>query len=247
MVGLTEVAQQNRAVSLQGVDMDLPDVLTSEVRAGRVVLALGVGASMGCTTPRGKPPLLGRELRDVLAQQFLGGRFQNESLAWVADLAISAKDLASVQDFIADQFRDLEPAPFHCLLPTFKWRGIATTNYDCLIEQIYRQAPKALQRIVPFVSNSDRVDERLRAPDHLELLKLHGCITRTHDPSLPLILTVDQYVTQDEQGSAFSNANRMECGEHGRVCGSTTGGPGPQSSPLGGLEGIEHTTSLLFC
>jgi Flp pilus assembly protein TadD/cold shock CspA family protein len=113
----------------------------------------------------------------------------------VAELAISETDLIEVQEFVAEQFRDLQPADFHHILPTFKWRGIATTNYDCVVEEAYRAAARPTQQIVPFLSNRDRVDDRLHSPDSVGLLKLHGCVTRTHEPEIPLILTAEQYVT----------------------------------------------------
>ena len=31
-----------------------------------------------------------------------------------------------------------EPTPQHCVIPTFRWRAIVTTNYDDLIEDAYR-------------------------------------------------------------------------------------------------------------
>ena len=169
--------------------MELPDTLVSDVQAGRVVLVLGAGASIGARTPNGEPPLVGLGLRDALSQHFLGGNFSEEPLPWVAELAISETDLRRVQDFIADLFASFEPAEFHRLLPTFKWRGLATTNYDRLIERTYETADEPAQQLVSFISNRDRVDDKLRSPDHVGLLKLHGCITITHDPDLPLILT----------------------------------------------------------
>jgi hypothetical protein len=94
------------------------------------VLFLGAGASIGARKPSGQSAPDGTRLRDQLCERFLGGRYKNESLAWVAELAISETDLSTVQDFIADLFRDLEPADFHLLVPTFKWQGLVTTNYD---------------------------------------------------------------------------------------------------------------------
>jgi tetratricopeptide (TPR) repeat protein len=173
--------------------MQLPEFLVNEVFAGRVVLCLGAGASMGATTPRGDAAPNSDRLRELLADKYLGGEFKGESLAYVAELAISEHNLFDVQDFVADQFRDLAPAPFHGLIPTFRWRAIYTTNFDTVIEQVYRLAEHALQQPVTFLSDSDRVEEKLRLPEALPLVKLHGCITRTHDPHLPLILTVDQY------------------------------------------------------
>ena len=175
--------------------MNLPTNLVQQVRQGRVVLFLGAGASRDARTRDGKEAPLGDDLRDLIAQRFLTDSYRSESLAWVAGLAISAASLFEVQDFIADQFRDLRPADFHLLIPTFRWRGIATTNFDRVVETAYENASNAVQKVVPFLSNADRVDEKLRHPSSVALLKLHGCITRTHDPQVPLILTVEQYVT----------------------------------------------------
>ncbi len=178
--------------------MDLPSNLVQQVRQGRAVLFLGAGASRKARTPEGKEPPLGDELCDRIGEQFLAGDYSSESLAWVAELAISATNRFEVQDFIADQFSNLKPADFHLLIPTFRWRGIATTNYDRVVETAYENSRDAIQTIVPILSNADRVDEKLRDPTSVALLKLHGCITRTHDLHLPLILTIDQYATYRE-------------------------------------------------
>ena len=184
--------------------MHLPQPLVDQVRQGNAVLFLGAGATIGACKPTGEKPPLGNELREKIAKQFLADDYSSESLSWVSELAISATDLFKVQDFIADQFRDLKPADYHYLVPTFRWRGIATTNYDCIIENVYNASSKALQKIVPFLSNADRVDSKLRDPSSLALLKLHGCITLTHERKLPLILTIDQYATyRDERTRIF--------------------------------------------
>lgn len=175
--------------------MNIPPELVVAMNNGQVVLLLGAGASIGATNPDGSNPPLGEELRDLIAARYLDGDYSKENLGWVAELAISRSNLYDVQDFIADHFRELIPASFHGLLPEFKWRGIATTNFDRLIEITYEQCPKPVQRIVPFLSDKDRVDQKLRDPSALRLLKLHGCITRTHDEKLPLILTIEQFAT----------------------------------------------------
>jgi hypothetical protein len=174
--------------------LKLPDALIEEARRGRIVLLLGAGASYGARAPDGRRPLSGNELRDALSDRFLGGKAKDSSLAWVAELAISETDLGTVQDFIADILGDLQPAPFHAKLPTFRWRGIATTNYDTIIESAYRLKNR-IQDLIPIRSDEDKIDELLRSPRDLALLKLHGCVTRTRDPRTPFILTTDQYVT----------------------------------------------------
>jgi hypothetical protein len=132
--------------------MDLPTDLVYQARNGRLVLFLGAGASKGALNTQGKDAPLGTELRDLIVKRFLTEKHASDNLAWVAELASSTADPFRVQDFIAEQFSDLKPAPFHHLIPTFRWRGIATTNYDRLVEIVYDASPQAVQSIVPFLS-----------------------------------------------------------------------------------------------
>src|SRR5215469_6097512 len=178
--------------------MELHHDLIEQARGGRVVLFLGAGASKGAVNGQRKEPPLGDELRDLIVERFLSQKHAKDNLAWVTELASSTADPFRVQDFIAEQFADLRPAEFHHLIPSFRWRGIVTTNYDRLVEIVYGASPNPVQTVVPFLSNADRVDEKLRNPSAVALLKLHGCITRTHDINLPLILTIDQYATYRE-------------------------------------------------
>ena len=135
------------------------------------------------------------ELASAIAKRFLGDQFSDRPLSSVAELAISESDLFTVQEFIRSQFQDLAPTPFHKLLPTFKWAGLATTNFDLIVERAYEGNQQRTQQLVPFIKNGDQIEEKLKSPRSLMFLKLHGCITRTSDPIVPLILTVDQYVT----------------------------------------------------
>jgi cold shock CspA family protein len=178
--------------------MELPDIVVSSVRSGQVVLFLGTGVTFGSLIPNREWTASGNSLRDALSQKFLKGQCSQEPLEWVTELAISATDLGTVQDFIAAQFRELQPADFHLILPTFRWRGIVTTNFDRLVETAYEKKRSRVQELVPLISNNDKIDEKLQSSNSLALLKLHGCITRTQDPRLPLILTTDQYGTHKE-------------------------------------------------
>lgn len=173
--------------------MEIPAALIEQVKSSNAVLFLGAGASLGATLPGGGKPLTASGLRDALSDRFLGGESKDEPLDWVASLAIGQSDPSTVQDYIADKFRELEPSSAQELMAAFRWKGIATTNYDCLVERIYEKVERPAQRVVPMISDDDRIADKLRSPDDMLLLKLHGCITRTHDERLPLILTVDQY------------------------------------------------------
>ncbi len=175
--------------------MDIPYNLLRSVESGQAVLVLGAGASMGALSPSGKAAPTSLELASAIAKRFLGDQFSDRPLSSVAELAISESDLFTVQEFIRSLFHDLAPASFHKLLPTFKWAGLATTNFDLIIERAYQGRTQGAQELVPFIKNGDRIEEKLKSPRSLMFLKLHGCITRTSDNSIPLILTVDQYVT----------------------------------------------------
>ncbi len=174
--------------------LEIPHALIEEVQRGRVVLVLGAGASIGAIDDKGQGPPNGIVLRDLLSDRFLGGAYKSESLSWVAELAINETSLVVVQEFIADLLRHLRPAPFHKVIPTFRWRGIATTNYDLVMETAYSACANRIQLLVPFISDRDQIDEKLQAGG-LAYLKLHGCISRTHEPELPLILTVEHYIS----------------------------------------------------
>lgn len=136
----------------------------------------------------------GTELANRLAMKFLGKQFVGRPLAQTAELAIAETSLREVQEYIADQFRLFDPAPFHCQISELPWKAIATTNYDLIIERAYEN-PRAIQELVPFIRDGQRIEERLTSRKSIQYIKLHGCITLITDPALPLILTPDQYIT----------------------------------------------------
>lgn len=150
---------------------------------------------MGASSPDGRTAPTTRQLADAIAERFLGDEHVGGLLSSVVELAASESNTQTVQDFIGALFKELGPAPFHMLLPTFKWKAIATTNFDLVIERAYAQCNRRSQDLVPLIKNGDRIEEKLKSLRSLMFLKLHGCITRTSDPSIPLILTPDQYIT----------------------------------------------------
>jgi cold shock CspA family protein/tetratricopeptide (TPR) repeat protein len=173
----------------------LPDSLIEEARRGRILLFLGAGATVGARHPNGDTPPLGAHLSRLIADRFLGGKFGDRPLDKVSELAISQFDLMTVQTYVRDLFGEFTPAGFHMLVPTFRWRAIFTTNFDQVIERAYEDQDRRVQRLVPFISNLQKVDDFTRSQDDLLLYKLHGCISRIDDPNLPLLLTPDQYVS----------------------------------------------------
>ena len=175
--------------------MNLPSALVSQVKEGKVVVLLGSGASLDSTAEHGGPPPSSEQLAALLASKFLSPSHSKHDLMTVAELAISETSLPTVQDYIASLLSDLKPSPGHRLLPTFRWRGLATTNYDRLIEVAYEHDRGRAQNLSPVISDADNMDDALRGRDRLVLLKLHGCVSRTRDERVPFILTPDQYIT----------------------------------------------------
>lgn len=100
----------------------------------------------------------------------------------------------TVQGSIRSLFLELQPTSAHTKLPLFDWYGLATTNYDLLVEEAFRTATSSAQTLRPLIENADRVDENLRDAKNVLYLKLHGCISRINNVESPLILTTDQYI-----------------------------------------------------
>lgn len=176
-------------------DIAIPHTLAEAIKTGSAVAVLGAGASMECVGANGRSVPSALQLRDHLAQKFLGTRNEERDLATVAEIAITTgSGLPIVFEEIAQQFRGIEPSPAHIGLAGFRWRGLATTNYDRFIEDGYKANSAAQQVCVPFVKNDEPFDDRLRSEQHpVALLKLHGCIDHRLDRDIPLILSHEHY------------------------------------------------------
>jgi len=170
-------------------------ILVDHVTNGEVVLFLGSGASIGAIHPDNVKIPTGTDLAKAIANKFLGPGFEKRSLADVAELAMSETTISEVQEFVASLFIDYAPCDFHKLIPTFAWTAIATTNYDLILERAYQAVASRRQNLVVFKKNSERVEDKLKTPNSVIFLKLHGCITDINDENVPLILTPDQYIT----------------------------------------------------
>ena len=152
-----------------GASVELPNFLKTQVREGKVVLVLGAGASQGAAQTHGAKPPNGAQLARLIADHFLGDRFPTAPLSQTSEYAISESSLVEVQEFIRSIFDSLEPATFHRLIPKFRWHGLATTNYDRIIEKAYEIDGGRLQVAQPIISNGDRIQDALRSPDSVLL------------------------------------------------------------------------------
>jgi hypothetical protein len=154
----------------------------------RVILFLGAGASMEAGAPSSE------KLSAALAERFFGSAMNGYDLMSVAEMALRAHGNGVVFEHLLTLLAGFEPSDAHRLLPTFRWRGVATTNYDLLVERAYAATPSRLQNLVTFVRDTEPVEERMRAvANPLEFLKLHGCLEQLHDPDLPPILSHEHY------------------------------------------------------
>lgn len=178
--------------------MSLPKILTDYIKEGNVILFLGAGASIGAEHPQKKKIPNGKQLAKMLVDKFLGNEYSGIPLTRAAELSIALTDLFTVQDYLASIFTEYWPAEHHQLISNFLWKTIVTTNYDLIIERSYEKAISAkenVQTIVPFLKNTDRVEEKLRQPNSIPYIKLHGCITVLRDKEIPLIITTEQYIS----------------------------------------------------
>ena len=173
---------------------NLPPWIKSKILRGEAVLFLGAGASYGAKGPNGERPLNGGELRDRIADEFLGGAMKDSPLAKVAEYAKMEGGFTELQRFIHTLFEPLQPADFHLRIPEFRWHAILTTNFDFVIERAYQKARKPLQTLGRIIRDDDKSFPAIIASlEMVPFLKLHGCLSTINDPSLPLVLATEEY------------------------------------------------------
>lgn len=182
----------------------IPSVLLDAIKDQRAVLFLGAGASRNAKHPDNTKIPQGDNLRDLICDKYLGGELKDKPLNAVSAMAASEAGLGAFQLFIRELFLPFEPADFHLLIPKFRWRAIATTNFDLILEKAYQSAPKPIQNLVKTVKDGDNFDIRLnRETDPLGFYKLHGCIDYHTDSDIPLILGTEQYASYEVNRSRF--------------------------------------------
>lgn len=173
----------------------IPKMLLDQIQAGQVVLFLGPGSNTGALHAHGKKFPSEVDLAKSIVERFLDKGFRGSSLAQVQELAVYSAGLFPVQNFLAESYSEFKPASYHKILPQLSWSAIFTTNYDQLIEQAYQSDSNRLQKLIVFTRNSDRIEDHIHSRSNLAFFKLHGSLSNVNDPTLPLILTSDQYQT----------------------------------------------------
>jgi hypothetical protein len=174
--------------------LSFPAELIHAVESHSAVLFFGAAASFGARHPKSDKIPNARRLRDLLADRFLGGDEKDKPLAAVAELAANESSLVNVQQFVRELLLPFQPADFHILIPRFRWHGIATTNYDLIVQRAYDPTNNPLQDLVSFVKDGQQVETQMkRVVDGVQYLKLHGCIDHYMDREIPLVLAWEQY------------------------------------------------------
>ena len=173
--------------------LDLSPHLLDQIREGKAILFLGAGASYGCKSADGKTfALTGQQLGKALSDKFLGGQKADQPLSKIADFATSEASVLDVQLFIRSLFESIDPLPFHSILTQFKWKAIVTTNYDRVIEKAYEVSPDRMQDPLVIIHDGDMraLEDSVNA---VPIVKIHGCISRASDTSVPLVIANEQY------------------------------------------------------
>ncbi len=143
------------------------DTLCAVVTPARTALVLGAGASV----PSGAPT--GAELAAFLWRELASSDAQSTDLTETATILERRYGRESVVRRVVANLRRLTPTGGLLGLPTFDWKRLFTTNFDCLMEDAYK---KHNRQLIPIRSNFDfSAKEGL---DGLRLFKIHGCITQ---------------------------------------------------------------------
>jgi tetratricopeptide (TPR) repeat protein len=183
--------------------LNIPKTLVDQIKDGNVILFLGAGAAFDSEHKKNIKPPTGKELSNLIANEFLDESYKDMDLQYISEIAISERDLFTVQKFIAEIFKEFKPGSHHLRIPLYRWHSIFTTNYDLIIEEAYEKIDSRQQILATFVKNGERIKDKMIFPNSLMYNKLHGSITDINDNDLPLILTPDQYVDHKE------NRNRL--------------------------------------
>lgn len=168
--------------------------LLDAVREQRAVLFLGSGASLGAKDPNERTMPGSTQLARAMSERFLSGKYAKHDLMRVAELAASQGGRSAFNQWLHDFFTAFEPTDAHRKLPEFRWKAIATTNYDLLVEKAYGAAADSGQSLVIRYKDDQPFGPMLDEHQYpVPFLKLHGCARYALDEQAPLVLTPTSY------------------------------------------------------
>lgn len=189
----------------------LSEYLLNQILNGKAILFLGAGASLEALSADLKfKGLTGNQLRDLICDEFLSGKSKTKNLSYVGAVVKDLAGMVPVHDLIKTHTNELMPTSGHELIPGIRWKAIATTNYDELVEKSYKSFKKPTQELKRIVDDNDNIQDVMAEPGSVPLLKLHGCISRMNDHQLPLILSShDYYKFKINRTSLFSTLKEL--------------------------------------
>ncbi|GHA54006.1 SIR2 family protein [Amylibacter ulvae] len=189
--------------------LNLPNGLLDAMREQRALLFLGSGASLGAKTPSGTTMPNASKLVEAIADRFLTSKFKDKDLMRVSELAVSQAGTTVFYQWLREIFEPFAPTEAHKNLANFRWRAIATTNYDLLVEKGYHESPSEGQTLVKRFKDAQPIETMLSQYSHpLEYLKLHGCIEHVHDKEVPPVMTPSSY--NDHEANRKNLYSRLE-------------------------------------
>ena len=87
---------------------------------------------MESVNKEGESPPSADHLRKLLGCRFFGEPMDGYDLTFLSEMAIQAHGQALVFEYIKEILTPFPPSTAHFLIPTFRWRALATTNYDLI-------------------------------------------------------------------------------------------------------------------
>ncbi|WP_114390686.1 SIR2 family protein [Notoacmeibacter marinus] len=170
--------------------------LANRLTPYRTSLFLGAGASKSSGAP------LGSELQNDMLTQFKIEHteyLEFSSACTLVEKRFSRHDLVS---FIESKLSDLKPSGGILDLPRYNWSTIYSTNFDTLVEQVYKSRGVGLT-----VINNDHEYHKSARSANLTLLKLHGSVgvDSTHGNGQPMVLTRADFRSANEYRQTLFN------------------------------------------
>lgn len=168
--------------------MKLPPELISQIRAGRSILFIGAGASVGAKNAKMSSPPVGEKLKNLIAAELNVKYSSGTGLRELFSFARRHLGENGLHDFMFQYYANCKPATFHfALMKKRMWKRIYSTNIDDVLENSYRSAVGSSPEI--YVAESSIVAP-LKRSSELQIIKLNGDI---HGSFENFIFSEDQY------------------------------------------------------
>lgn len=156
--------------------------LDHKIEAGKVVLFLGAGASMGAGGPDG------RLLIENIERKFGIPASNSNDMLEICKLVLDLPgvDRRDLEKLVNEQLGRLQPTGAHYALCRHRWSAVYTTNFDDLLELTYRTATDPVQSHCDVI-HAKRSIFSWSTDSVLPVFKLMGTIHQTDPESQPVL------------------------------------------------------------